>query len=475
MMNYLSTLIIACVMFGAINLNAQPNADEQKDIAKAFKELNEMFNGGGATAAEIKAKEKKTFEVLNKRFAPKYRKDYPVFFNLCSFMHSCITEKRDSACIRLQQAHSGYANISEKSAQTANNIRNGYLKYFGVPNIEFIEAYYESTYAVDMKIKLGVPCGKTVVISDDALTTDTKTPVPTCILSVDKTQVCENESILVEWETKNATSVLLNGNKVEARGAKKMRVSAKTCFKLEAINDIAKTVDDACVEIQNCSEEDDIIETLRRAIGARNISDFLEITELVKGDGRIVPGVDGVPYEVKLKNAKTKEVIYFDVKQYTIPDRGNIRTDNFRENYDSAMVNFFDLVVYVLNRYGHSAYNIFLQGSADYPTFSPTPLLKGYDSKEYQDISVLKIAEGGVEPVVVHVGPTYINPTLPDLRAAYLKDIMCANSNLKNHCDKVSIIKGNVKVDTNPAKRNCSIVIFIDWNKAKGLASSSGK
>ena len=397
---------------------AQPNAQEKTAIETAFGQLNEAFigkvNGKVASDDLIKKAQTEAYNTIN-RSAPKFRKSYPVFFELCSGINSCMKNgigSRDSACEKLNRAYQQYLDIDKLPEISANAKKVGYNDYFGIPDIKFIEAYFTSTYAKNLNIKKGVACIEAIDKPNDVIE---KTPVK--------------------------------------------------------IEDVKRTSQPSVVY----EGEEDPIETLRKLINRVNITDFLEIEELVPGDGRIVPGVNGVPYEVRLKNAKTKDIIYFKEMEYIIPDSSATKSDHRWENYQRAMRDFYKLVTYILDENGNSSYTIFLQGSADKPTFKPRPLVFGYNTEAFQviDLLTVDVKAKQVKEAQVKTGNIYDNDTLPDLRAAFIKHILSAFTHLRDQTGKINIVKGTVKVDKNPEKRNCSIVIFIDWDAAKKKSISN--
>ena len=190
---------------------------------------------------------------------------------------------------------------------------------------------------------------------------------------------------------------------------------------------------------------------------------------MIPGDSRIIPGVNGVPYEFRLKNADSKQVIYFEPAKYVIPDRRVENQENSWEHYAKAIREFKTLILTVLDIYGNSAFQIYVQGSADKPTFSEKDLVELYNTDEFQNIELVKIDRELKIPVpeTIKVGEKYDNEELPDLRGAYARRILILTDRIKEYPHKVTILKGNVKEYNDISKRNCTMYIYIDWQKAK--------
>ena len=213
------------------------------------------------------------------------------------------------------------------------------------------------------------------------------------------------------------------------------------------------------------------IEKLEKLLSRGLVDSFIEIRQLVKGDGRIIPGQDGIPYDVKFKNAKTKEVLYFDGGKYVIEDDSDNKSDSQSrwKAFSPAIQSFSELVVGIMQEYGNSAYNVFVQGSADAVTFQPKSFHSLYNDPSFHTIPLLKVDKDrkGVKRETVEVGDTYTNPPLPQLRAAFVKECLLFNQRLSTLPKKVTIVEGSVKPYTDIEKRNCSIILYIDWEKAK--------
>ena len=193
-------------------------------------------------------------------------------------------------------------------------------------------------------------------------------------------------------------------------------------------------------------------------------NEFFEIVKLIKGDGRLVPGVEGVPYEIKIKNTFSKKTIFFEKGKYTIEDRRNELGENKAwEAYFEAIANFQRLV-FALNYYGAENYSIYVQGSADKLSMSATPLDSLYASSEFREIRLIEVNKSGINEKTIIINNEYDNKTLPDLRAAFIKFSILANEEFKK--DKTHIVKGFVSKNEGAEFRNCSIIIYINWEKS---------
>lgn len=208
------------------------------------------------------------------------------------------------------------------------------------------------------------------------------------------------------------------------------------------------------------------IETLQEAIRSGKISNVLELSEMNPNDARLVPGQNGVPYEIRFKNAKTLDIVYFEPAEYTIKDQREAKNDNYWECYEKAINDFSTLVVGILKDYGGSNFHIFIQGSADAPTFKPKKLDELYNTSDYHSIKVFKLENKRVIEDTVIIGDSYTNNDLPDLRAAFFLDMITHRDGIDGIKDKFSIVKGSVKPYNNDKKRNVCVFIYIDWQKA---------
>jgi hypothetical protein len=211
------------------------------------------------------------------------------------------------------------------------------------------------------------------------------------------------------------------------------------------------------------------IEKLEKLLSRGLVDSLFEIHQLVKGDGRIIPGQNGVPYGVTFKNAKTKEILYFAGGEYVIPYDVDTNPKSRWEAFSPAIQAFSELVVAIMQDYGDGAYHVFVQGSADSVTFRPKNFHPTYNDPEFHTIDMLSIdrLKQKATRKTVKVGNQYINPDLPQLRASFVRCCLLATERLKVHPDKVTIVEGSVKPFTSPDKRNCSIILYIDWEKAK--------
>lgn len=213
------------------------------------------------------------------------------------------------------------------------------------------------------------------------------------------------------------------------------------------------------------------IEKLEKLLSRGLIDTFIEIRQLVRGDGRIIPGQNGVPYDVKFKNAKTLEVLFFAGGEYVIEDDSDVKPDDQSrwKAFSPAIQAFSELVIGIMQDYGNSAYHVFVQGSADSITFRPKAFHILYDDPTFHTIQLLKVDRERhvVKKDTISIGNTFINPFLPQLRAAFVKECLLFNHRLKTRPDKVTMVEGFVKPIRDEEKRNCSIILYIDWEKAK--------
>ena len=162
--------------------------------------------------------------------------------------------------------------------------------------------------------------------------------------------------------------------------------------------------------------------------------------------------------------------MHFEPAQYIIPDKIGEPGQSFWEGYKKAINEFKDLVLTILDDYGNGAFEVFIQGSADAPSFQPKPLEPGYNTDFFENIRLLTIDQANRRIIesTEFIGQEYDNDELPDLRAAFIKLALGRMDRVKKYPNKLHILKGSVKDNIiNPDMRNCTIVIFIDWDKAE--------
>ncbi|MFN0034405.1 MAG: hypothetical protein ACKVUS_05010, partial [Saprospiraceae bacterium] len=278
---------------------------------EAFKQMYWCYVGMKGSS-ELTEEEYDTYQKISRneffRLETQIAPDYPVFAELYDHMRLSLEGKPNSAllaCRRLRDALKKYEEIDNLPLQERKAKKKSYKDHFGIDR-EFIVGFYQSETTKSLGFIEGEPCVKN----------PTQQPPP------------------------------------PPDPSKKQSPEAKQ----EEVPDKRKVF-----------EEEDPIEKLEKLLSRGLVDSFIEISQLIKGDGRIIPGQDGVPYEVKFKNAKTKEVLYFAGGQYVIEDDSDKKPDDQSrwKAFDPAIRDFSELVVGILQEYGNSAYHVFVQGSAD--------------------------------------------------------------------------------------------------------------
>jgi hypothetical protein len=428
-------LIIALIVF-SYNLSFCQNTHPKEAVLKeAYKQLLYCYNGekDGEPLGynelvtlydEWKARYKNGIDSHFKHI-------YPVVLHLIEHIIASIEETNpEKACKELVKAKNEYLKINDLPLMKGRGLRLDYMQKFSI-DLNAIEAFYESEYCISTGISTNKDCLKEEVVPDTTKEIQPKEPVKEKRKEVKK-------------------NVIQNGNiKFEVGPGE---------------SSLTKIEEDLTIY------DKDPIELLRKAIslGLLNSESF-EIEEMIPGDSRIIPGVNGVPYEFRLKNADTKQIIYFEPAEYIIPDKRIENKNNSWEHYAEAIKNFKILILTVLDVYGNSAFQIYVQGSADKPTFTEKDLVSPYHTDIFQNIDLIMIDREKNMPVpaTVEVGEKYDNTELPDLRGAFAWRILTLSERIKEYPEKVAILKGNVKKYPDVSKRNCTMYIYIDWEEAK--------
>lgn len=201
----------------------------------------------------------------------------------------------------------------------------------------------------------------------------------------------------------------------------------------------------------------------------------LEIKELMPGDLRRIPGVNGTQYEVIFRNEENKKTFYFEKGWYIIPDLSMDKKHNNRwDHYSKAIYDFKILVLSVLEDFGNGSFQIFIQGSADSIPLHGRTLAPGFNTDVFQNIDLLAwdSTEQRLAPTTIHVGTTYDNEELPDSRAAFIQSELLKMDGFSPFEDRLHIFKGRVKPFEDQSERNCSVVLVVDWENAKENTSS---
>lgn len=429
------------VLIATPSLYAQSESQLEK-IRNSFQQLVSAYKGLDAEGNPIGFEEAQKIKVAGlkviKTFDASMRGKYDVFLYLVEHIEYALDEehKEAEACHALKNARSEFLAIDKKYGFiSAKLIKKDYKENLGV-TLEMVEAFYESDFCKHYQITKDSECPSLPEKTESKVAPPANPTEPA--IPVQRTNPVSTPKPSRNIKTESGAQVLLDEE--EARY-------------ITPDNEIY-VADDAV--------------TLLHRILSRNIfsTEYLEITTLVSGDFRWVPGVNGVPYEVKFKHSDTKKVMHFAPAEYIIPDNGE--GDNFWEGYKKGINEFKDIVLTVLDDYGQSAFEIFIQGSADSPTFTPKPLVLGYDTQFFQEIHVLDInrEEMKIVPRVIYVGTEHDNEELPDVRAAFIKFAIGRMDRISNYPNKLHILKGRVKNFFDPGERNVTIIIFIDWEAA---------
>ena len=434
------TIIIA-LLFSTPFIYAQSESQFEK-VRNSFQQLVSVYSGIDAEGTPIGFVEAQKIKVTHlkviRTFDAPMRGKYDAFLYLVKHIEYALDEghKEVEACHALKNAQNEFLAIDKEYGFTSTKlIKKDYKKKLGV-TLEMIEEFYESDFCKHYQITKDSECP-----SLPEKTENTVAPPD------NQTEPIEPAPIT------NPVSTPESDRDIETESGAQFQVGGEGAQYITPDNDIY-VADDAI--------------TLLHRILSRNIlsTEYLEINTLVPEDARRIPAANGVQYEVKFKHSDTKKVMHFAPSQYIIPDNG--QGDNLWEGYKKAINEFKDVVLTILDDYGQSSFEIFIQGSADSPTFNPKPLAPGYDTRFFQEIALLDIdrEKREIVPRTIHVGFEYDNEELPDLRAAFIKFALGRMDRISNYPNKLHIFKGRVKDFFDPDERNVTVIISIDWEAA---------
>ena len=341
------------------------------------------------------------------------RGSYPIYIHLVDHMKAALI--RDAmpcaACEALQRALAE-VELLKSSGYATEQILNDYQDNFGI-NQHFIEEFYKSDYCQHYHIEKGTDCQKVMSAFEK------------------KAKQSAQENNGIDSVRQDANDILPNNKEYKSENGCSMlhEALAKDLLKHE----------------------------------------HLEISELPIGDARRIPGVKGAQYEVRFKHEDNKKLLYFEPAWYIIPDRSLQSADNnFWDRYAKAVKEFKTLVLDILSDedIGGKAFEIYIQGSADSPLFSPRPLVENYHTDFFQNIRLLEVdaQRQEIKEATMHVGKTYDNDELPNLRAAFLKFVLLQMDGMQRLGNHLHIFKGNVKPFPDEHKRSCFIVLVVDWD-----------
>lgn len=441
------TLFFLFIVFTFQSL-AQGNKKDKEDLQRmnmAYQKLTWCYHGvRDNQSLEImemaRLMSEGTKEIASLR--GKYGPNYPIFFSLCDHMRLSMEKDALNACRHLRNALDEFRKLNNEPVIKADALRLSYKNNFSIDSMA-VRAFYKSQYCKDLNILLDTPCPQRNVPPKPP---EERKPEPEVRDTIAQKQL----SMIVQPAERSKPQIQVN----TPDGVFLEVGETRTIFKLP----------DADFSCPNP------LDMLRQVLSRGLITGSLEITEMVPGDGRLIPGQQGVPYEVKLKNARTKEVIFFEGGQYVIEDQSAEKVDRFFSQYQQAYTDFTRLVLWIMDDYGNSAYQIFVQGSADSVLFTPKTLHPTYaDHNMFKEFSILSIDRktSTVKDAVFHLADRYDNSHLPELRAAFIRTMLLSNDRLQGRPEKITIVKGNVKPYSDKSKRNCSIIIYIDWKRAK--------
>lgn len=420
-------LTLALLIFSAPYLDAQ-----DKKAIRTFTDYKIVLRGTDSQGNTISGVEK---EKLRKKCnnwlrenSKKYRRDYPLYLHSLRIMQAATSKKvqPNIVCNRLQKMCEALE-IHRKRGDFEGKMKD-YLDKFGVSE-KTIDFFYNSEYAIIHGIVRGERCE----------------PMPNPEPSAEPVIIPEPP---VEREiVSELTEVVISGP-----SGQKFIVRPDSAIYISATDDTytAKNV----------------ILLLKELIDFRKLdSDFLELRQLNVGDERLLKPLGGTGYNVGFKHSETKKIFYFPGGEYVIKGSSD---EQFFSDYDKSMNEFTSLVIQILEFYGGDCFQIVTQGIADNVEFSPKKLTSGYDGDDFRRITLIRQndTEDRLLERILLIRLTYMNPLLPNLRGAFVKYALTRNEVLKKHKDRIHILEGRVTERQDDSDRNCTIVVFIDWEKA---------
>jgi hypothetical protein len=165
-------------------------------------------------------------------------------------------------------------------------------------------------------------------------------------------------------------------------------------------------------------------------------------------DKELIGGRKGKYYVVDLKDAANGIRYYFEGGKYSIP-----RSDaEFRKSLNTFVADVLSKME------GKVRYDLFVRGSADKKPYSGT-FEKGL---KYEQLVLLKNAGNDrylSEPQTVRLDQSVRNTDLPNLRAAFMRDVVAETYPIKPPL----ILEGAVSSNTSDRDRNVELILFADW------------
>lgn len=431
--------------------------DKLKDV---YYEISNCYDGidkdGNTLTMEQRLeKTSKAIKTMNS-FDSGARESYSIYFNLINHMVNALNDNPSKACNDLQEASKEFERINNAGYMYKRDVLTSYKKNLSItPSV--LNKLYLSEYCTNYGITENFNCTTLPGWEDETEDEDNDKDNGGAHNNGDEKEDENKESNQEEgneitYDTLNTTSSKNSSLKIKNSSGATIEITPGNARFVYPDNRVY--------------ESDDAIHLILDLIdkGALNTEHF-EIERVVVGDSRWVNAFKGTPFEIKIKD-NAKSVLKFPVGEYVVND-GSEKA--FWQAYKTGLRDFHGTVLFLMEVFGAKAYNILIQGSADALKFKqPKPLLPSLNTKFFHEVIVLELAQDGQSIVedTIHIGETYDNLDLPQLRGAYMKFALSNLSRIKNFPNKLHILKGKVTKDISPDDRNCTILIYIDEDKA---------
>lgn len=165
-------------------------------------------------------------------------------------------------------------------------------------------------------------------------------------------------------------------------------------------------------------------------------------------DKELVGGRQGKYYVIDLKEAANGIRYYFEGGKYSLA-RGSAE-------FRSSLNTFIGDVLKKME--GKVRYDLFVRGSADSKPYQG----RMEQGLSYQKIALLRHAGDNrydSQPSELQLSSTVQNEDLPNLRAAFMRDVVAENYPVK----RPVILEGSVSPQSSDKDRNVELILFVDW------------
>jgi hypothetical protein len=162
----------------------------------------------------------------------------------------------------------------------------------------------------------------------------------------------------------------------------------------------------------------------------------------------LVGGRMGKYYAVDLKNAANGIRYFFEGGKYTL------RTG--QAEFRTSLNAFIGDVLKKVD--GNARYDLFVRGSADAKPYEGR-LEAGAEIRQVSYLRQVGADRYASEPADMTVGTVVRNTNLPNLRAAFMRDLVTSTYPIKPPL----VLEGTVTPKTDDRDRNVELILFIDW------------